>query len=141
MPDDRVTEHREAGSRVRVALVDDHRLFRAGVRTSLGDAVDVVGEAGTVAEAVALLEAEGVPVAPVRHPDEALLDPRVISRHEAVPVAHPAYEAVDDLRTAAEGSDNVLVPMKAALAARGTVGEVCNALRDVWGVYQPPNAF
>ncbi len=48
---------------------------------------------------------------------------------------------LDDLRAAAEGSDNVLVPMKAALAARGTVGEVCNALRDVWGVYQPPNAF
>lgn len=54
----------------------------------------------TVAEAVASLEAEGVPVAPVRHPDEALLDPRVIARHEAVPVAHPAYEAVEDLRTA-----------------------------------------
>ena len=48
---------------------------------------------------------------------------------------------LDDLRASAEGSDNVLVPMKAALAARGTVGEVCNALRDVWGVYQPPNAF
>ena len=40
---------------VRVALVDDHRLFRAGVRTGLGDAVDVVGEAGTVAEAVELV--------------------------------------------------------------------------------------
>jgi methylmalonyl-CoA mutase, N-terminal domain len=33
------------------------------------------------------------------------------------------------------------VPMKAALAARATVGEVSNALRDVWGVYQPPSAF
>ena len=44
-----------AGDRVRVALVDDHRLFRAGVRTSLGDAVDLVGEAGTVAEAVELV--------------------------------------------------------------------------------------
>jgi DNA-binding NarL/FixJ family response regulator len=41
--------------RVRVALVDDHRLFRAGVRSSLGDAVDLVGEAGTVAEAVDLV--------------------------------------------------------------------------------------
>ncbi len=45
------------------------------------------------------------------------------------------------LRNAAQGTDNVLPPMKAALAAHGTVGEVCDALRDVWGVYQPPDAF
>jgi len=45
------------------------------------------------------------------------------------------------LRTAAEGSDNVLYPMKEALRARATVGEVCNALREVWGVYVPPDAF
>ena len=32
---------------VQVFLVDDHALFRAGVRAELGDAVDVVGEAGT----------------------------------------------------------------------------------------------
>ena len=31
--------------------------------------------------------------------------------------------------------------MKEALKARATVGEVCNALRDVWGVYVPPDAF
>ncbi len=42
---------------------------------------------------------------------------------------------------AAQGTDNVLYPMKEALRARATVGEVCNALRDVWGVYVPPDAF
>jgi DNA-binding NarL/FixJ family response regulator len=41
--------------RPRVVLVDDHALFRAGVRNELGDAVDVVGEAGSVAEAVPLI--------------------------------------------------------------------------------------
>ncbi len=45
------------------------------------------------------------------------------------------------LKQAAEGNDNVLYPMKEALRARATVGEVCNALRDVWGVYVPPDAF
>ncbi len=45
------------------------------------------------------------------------------------------------LKAAAEGTDNVLFPMKEALRARATVGEVCNALRDVWGVYSPPDAF
>jgi DNA-binding NarL/FixJ family response regulator len=41
---------------VRVFLVDDHALFRAGVRAELDtitDAVEVVGEAGSVGEAVA----------------------------------------------------------------------------------------
>jgi len=45
------------------------------------------------------------------------------------------------LKQAAKGTDNVLFPMKEALRARATVGEVCNALRDVWGVYSPPDAF
>jgi methylmalonyl-CoA mutase N-terminal domain/subunit len=45
------------------------------------------------------------------------------------------------LTEAATGSDNLLYPMKEALRAKATVGEVCNALRDVWGVYVPPDAF
>ncbi|HSJ21256.1 MAG TPA: methylmalonyl-CoA mutase family protein [Nocardioidaceae bacterium] len=45
------------------------------------------------------------------------------------------------MKQAAEGSENVLFPMKEALRARATVGEVCNALREVWGVYSPPDAF
>ena len=40
----------------RVVLVDDHGLFLAGVRAELGDAVEVVGEAGTVADAVPLIK-------------------------------------------------------------------------------------
>ena len=39
----------------RVVLVDDHDLFRAGVRSELGDAVEIVGEAATVADAVPLI--------------------------------------------------------------------------------------
>ncbi|GAA2754930.1 acyl-CoA mutase large subunit family protein [Actinopolymorpha rutila] len=46
-----------------------------------------------------------------------------------------------ELRSAASGSDNVLYPMKRALAARATVGEVCDALREVWGVYTPADAI
>jgi DNA-binding NarL/FixJ family response regulator len=40
----------------RVVLVDDHALFLAGVRAELGDAVDVVGEAASVADAVPLIK-------------------------------------------------------------------------------------
>ncbi len=54
---------------------------------------------------------------------------------------HEVDKHLTALRDAAEGSDNVLFPMKEALRARATVGEVCNALRDVWGAYVPADAF
>ncbi|MFC8443366.1 methylmalonyl-CoA mutase family protein, partial [Streptomyces griseoincarnatus] len=49
--------------------------------------------------------------------------------------------ALAALRKAAEGEDNVLYPMKDALKARATVGEVCNALREIWGTYVPTDAY
>ncbi len=45
--------------------------------------------------------------------------------------------ALDALHRGAEGSDNLLPLMRDALASRATVGEVCGALRDVFGVYHP----
>jgi methylmalonyl-CoA mutase N-terminal domain/subunit len=50
-------------------------------------------------------------------------------------------KALDELRNAARGTANCLYPMKDALRARATVGEVCNALRDVWGGYVPADTF
>jgi DNA-binding NarL/FixJ family response regulator len=50
----------------KVFLVDDHAMFRSGVRAELGDRVDVVGEAGTPAEAIAGIRAA--------RPDVVLLD-------------------------------------------------------------------
>jgi methylmalonyl-CoA mutase N-terminal domain/subunit len=49
--------------------------------------------------------------------------------------------ALDAMKKAAVGTDNVLYPMKDALRALATVGEVCNALREVWGVYHPTEFF
>jgi methylmalonyl-CoA mutase N-terminal domain/subunit len=46
-------------------------------------------------------------------------------------------------KKAAESADNVLYPLQdplraeATLGTEGTLGEVCDALRDVWGEYQP----
>ncbi len=45
------------------------------------------------------------------------------------------------LKTTAEGSGNVLYPLREALRAEATLGEVCDALRDVWGIYRPPDAY
>jgi crotonobetainyl-CoA:carnitine CoA-transferase CaiB-like acyl-CoA transferase len=47
------------------------------------------------AEAVARLEAEGVPAAAVREPGQAIRDPQVISRGETTPLRHPDYGTID----------------------------------------------
>jgi DNA-binding NarL/FixJ family response regulator len=52
--------------RLRLVVVDDHHLFRAGVRAELAQACDIVGEAAAPAEAVAV-------IAQAR-PDVVLLD-------------------------------------------------------------------
>jgi methylmalonyl-CoA mutase, N-terminal domain len=49
--------------------------------------------------------------------------------------------ALAELQAAAAGTDNVLPPMRTALSALATVGEVCGALREVWGVYSPQEFF
>jgi methylmalonyl-CoA mutase N-terminal domain/subunit len=54
---------------------------------------------------------------------------------------HDVARLLDELRGAAQRGDNVMVPMREALRARATVGEVCHALRDVWGVFQPADAL
>jgi methylmalonyl-CoA mutase N-terminal domain/subunit len=41
------------------------------------------------------------------------------------------------VREAAAGSGNLLPPMREALAAYATIGEVCGVLRDVFGEYRP----
>lgn len=72
--------------KTRVFLVDDHGMFRAGVRAGLGDSVTVVGEAGTVPEAVAKIGQ--------LHPDVVLLDVHMPDGGgkaviEALRVSHP----------------------------------------------------
>jgi methylmalonyl-CoA mutase N-terminal domain/subunit len=45
--------------------------------------------------------------------------------------------AIDDVRAAARGTTNVLVPMREALKRHATLGEVSDALREVFGEYRP----
>ena len=52
---ERLREEQGRPMTARVFLVDDHAMFRSGVRAELGQRVDVVGEAGTPAEAIAAI--------------------------------------------------------------------------------------
>jgi RNA polymerase sigma factor (sigma-70 family) len=96
----------------RVVLVDDHGLFLAGVRAELGDAVEVVGEAGTVAAAIPLikeLEPEVV-LLDVHLPDgsgEAIIDAVAPERPDvrflALSVSDAAEDVIAVIRAGARG--------------------------------------
>ncbi|HVN14038.1 MAG TPA: methylmalonyl-CoA mutase family protein [Kineosporiaceae bacterium] len=82
----------------------------------------------------------------VEHYEPLRVDPAIeVQQREALQRlrgrrdADAVDRALEALRKAAAGTDNVLHPLRAALAAQATVGEVCNALRDVWGTYTPPD--
>jgi methylmalonyl-CoA mutase N-terminal domain/subunit len=49
--------------------------------------------------------------------------------------------ALDKLREAAVGNENLLYPMREALSVYATLGEVCDVMRDVFGVYEPRESF
>ena len=48
---------------------------------------------------------------------------------------------LDDVKRAAGTDENLLYPLRSALQALATIGEVSDALREVWGVYQPPEVY
>jgi methylmalonyl-CoA mutase N-terminal domain/subunit len=54
--------------------------------------------------------------------------------------AEEAEAAVAAVRRIAAGEGNLLVPMREALRARATIGEICNALREEWGTYDAQRA-
>jgi len=79
-------------------------------------------------------------VEPVPFPMDPALEAgqrtRLASFKEARDLA--AVEArLDDVRAAARGTQNLLPPMKEALRVNATLGEVSDALRDVFGTYSP----
>ncbi len=79
------------------------------------------------------------PAVPILHLD-ASLEATQIERLAAMRAARSAAavnRALDALRAGAEGTDNLLPLMRSALEAKATVGEVCGALREIFGVYRP----
>lgn len=96
----------------KVVLVDDHAIFRAGLKAGLGPTVEVVGEAGTVEEAVPLIRAldPDVVVLDVHLPDgggqaviPAVHAERPGVRFLALSVSDAAEDVVAVIRAGARG--------------------------------------
>ncbi|GGI03849.1 acyl-CoA mutase large subunit family protein [Egicoccus halophilus] len=75
--------------------------------------------------------------------DESIRDGQIarIDRVKAERDQAGVDTALDEVRRAAEGDDNLLPPMREALRRRATLQEVCDVLRDEFGAYVPSETF
>jgi len=96
----------------RVVLVDDHQMFRSGVRSELGDRVTVVAEAADIAEAVAVIEQWSpdvvlldvhLPSGTGREVIEAIDATDVKTHFLALSVSDAAEDVIDVVRAGARG--------------------------------------
>lgn len=116
-------------NRPRVVIVDDHGLFRSGVRSELGDLVDVVGEADDVGPAVEVISRT--------EPDVVLLDVHlpggggqaVVSE---VASSHPAVRFL--ALSASDAPEDVIAVVRAG--ARGYVTKTISGADLVTAIHR-----
>ncbi|HEX6584197.1 MAG TPA: response regulator transcription factor [Thermoleophilaceae bacterium] len=102
-------------SEPRVLIVDDHQLFRAGVRSELEPLLEVAGEAGGVDEAMKAIQAHSpdVVLLDVHMPDGGGVE--VIRRAAALPDGPPCFLAL----SVSDAAEDVIAVIRAG--ARGYV--------------------
>ncbi len=113
----------------RVVLVDDHRLFRSGVRAEIGSLVEVVGEASTVAEAIALIDRlqPDVVLLDVHMPDggglAVIAGVTAAARFLALSVSDAAEDVIAVIRAGARGYVTKTISADELVDAIGRVAE------------------
>ncbi len=113
----------------RVVLVDDHRLFRSGVRAEIGFPVEVVGEASTVAEAIALIDRlqPDVVLLDVHMPDggglAVIAGVTAAARFLALSVSDAAEDVIAVIRAGARGYVTKTISADELVDAIGRVAE------------------
>ena len=80
---------------------------------------------------------------PILYIDEKVADEQIASLEGVRSRRDPAKvaAALEDLKATARGTDNIMYPLLEASRAYATLGEMCDALRDVWGEYVEPPVF
>ncbi len=80
---------------------------------------------------------------PILHIEERVEQEQIagLERLRARRDAAAVERALDEVRYAAAGTANLMPPLLAAVRAYATVGEMCDALRDVWGEYEETPAI
>jgi methylmalonyl-CoA mutase N-terminal domain/subunit len=81
---------------------------------------------------------EGEPPIPILYIDETTAEQQLSRLVELRRTrdTDAVARALDRLRTAAGGRDNTMYPLLECVRAYATVGEMCDALRDVWGEWE-----
>ena len=80
---------------------------------------------------------------PVFYPNETVATEQAesLARIRATRDRSAVEAALEDVRRAAQGSANLLLPMREALRRQATLGEVCGVLRQEWSEYRPEVAI
>ena len=75
--------------------------------------------------------------------DRRLVDEQLkrLAHHRAARDGAAVAATLAALKSAAEGTDNLLPPIMDAVRAYATLGEICGAMRDVFGEYSPPTVI
>ena len=83
------------------------------------------------------------PDVPTLYIDESVAEQQVerLHRLRRTRDADRLSRSVDALRAAARSRDNLMPPLLEAVRAYATLGEMCDALRDVWGEYEETPAI
>jgi DNA-binding NarL/FixJ family response regulator len=115
--------------RVRVFLVDDHRLFLSGVRSELGDEFEIAGDSGDVDEAV-----DGIRSS---RPDVVLLDVHLPGGGgraviEAISHSHPDVKFL--ALSVSDAAEDVIQVIRAG--ARGYVTKTISPAELIDAIYQ-----
>ena len=123
----------------RVVVVDDHALFRSGVRAELEGRVDIVGDAASVAEAVEVIAATG--------PDVVLLDVHLPdgSGADVIAAIAPQHPAVRFLAlSVSDAAEDVIAVIRAGARgyvtksiAVGDLADAVNRVHDGDAVFSP----
>jgi methylmalonyl-CoA mutase, N-terminal domain len=97
-----------------------------------------IEEGRRVVVGVNRFQSDNAPVQAVKvSPEHEREQAEALGRLRATRDTGQVDRALDAVRRAAQGSDNLLLPMREALRAYATIGEVCGVLREVFGEYRP----